>query len=79
MADEYISRQAVIEEFNTWIPMTQQERKTLDAIMQTLNEIHAENVIPTEWIVKQIQEQSLGESKAYSKLLKLWESESNDG
>lgn len=47
--------------------------------LPTKNMIESEeDAIPTEWIIKQIQEQSLGESKAYSKLLKLWESESNE-
>lgn len=37
--------------------------------------IPAAKVIPIDWIIKQIQEQSLGESEAFSKLLRLWEKE----
>lgn len=37
--------------------------------------LSAAKAIPVEWIIKQIQEQSLSESKAYSKLLRLWEKE----
>lgn len=71
---DYISRQAVIGEFNAWIPMTQQERETLDAIMQTLNEIPAAKVIPVDWIIKQIQEHNL-DSVVLSRMMRLWRSE----
>lgn len=37
-----------------------------------------EDAIPVEWIIKQIQEQSLAESKAFSKLLRLWEREKDE-
>lgn len=48
---------------------------TLKECAAEIERFPAADAIPVEWIIKQIQEQSLGESKAYSKLLRLWEKE----
>lgn len=61
-----------------YIEIVEKRLETWISLIPAADVIPAAKAIPVEWIIKQIQEQSLGESKAFSKLLRLWEKENEE-
>ena len=61
-----------------YVDIVEKRLETWISLIPAADVIPAADAIPVEWIIKQIQEQSLNESKAFSKLLRLWEREKDE-